>query len=649
MPQAANSGDLLLSGKYEIAEPIAYPMFTVPDAPETRLSRESLAPSQPGPYHEAWDDSGKERHYEATLNSAATSEDEAHRHEEMKAAARETRAIWIVHGMGQQIPFETLDSLAQGLLQVARPKGVPVPPRLRTVRFGEQVLQRVELDIDGVEKDANGTPKRQYELHLYECYWAPKTEGVAKLADTVAFLWDGGLRGLLNCLKCFQRAMFGRMQGFRVPVRTPIWIGITLLVLLALTAINAVILAAAAARANLVHFASLDGQWERLAALASAMTAEAFAFGAVLFLAEMSKPGNLQRGLRLTISILSWIALIVTIFSVIGTAFVMLITTRFAWGVALLNSLPRAQLQAFATLVILASAGLAGAAMAWRAVLRSSGESLRGNWFMSVLFALSFALNLASIAGAVWIWKSRAQVLWFQMPGVFAFLYSSVWVWPFLIVLSAKIREVMVQYVGDVAIYVTPNKVDRFDDVRNKIKDTARTVASAVYLACKPGTNDFLYQQIALVGHSLGSVIAYDTLNRLMVDDWLAKNHLGIANRTNCMVTFGSPLNKTAFFFTIQGSDTLHIRERLAAAVQPLIQSYAKFRKFKWINVFSRNDIISGALEFYDLPSIVRQTPLPDVAVHNVVDKDAAVPLVAHVNYWHNETVWKQLLSEIAP
>jgi hypothetical protein len=488
MPQAANSGDLVLSGKYEIAEPIAYPIFAGPGTAGAPSSRESLAPLQPGPYREPWDDSGKERHYEK-LNGGGASENEVQRRGETKAAARETRAIWIVHGMGQQIPFETVDSLAQGLL----------------------------------------------------------------------------------------------------------------------------------------------------------------AFGAVLFLAEMSKPGNLRRGLRLTISILSWIALIVTIFSVMSTALLMLLTTQFAWGVALLNNLPRARLQAFATLVIFASAALVGVAMIWRAALRSAGEPLRGNWFMSLLFALSFALNLASIGGAVWIWRSRAQALSFQMPGALAFLYNSIWVWPFLILLSAKIREVMVQYVGDVAIYVTPNKLDRFDDVRNKIKDTARAVASAVYMACKPGTNDFLYQQIALVGHSLGSVITYDTLNRLMLDDWLSKNHLGVANRTNCMVTFGSPLNKTAFFFTIQGSDTLHIRERLAATVQPLIQSYAKFRKFKWINVFSRNDIISGALEFYDLPSVLHQVPLPDVAVHNVVDKDAAVPLVAHVNYWHNETVWKQLLSEIAP
>ena len=31
---------------------------------------------------------------------------------------REKRAVWVVHGMGQQIPFETLDSLANGILDV---------------------------------------------------------------------------------------------------------------------------------------------------------------------------------------------------------------------------------------------------------------------------------------------------------------------------------------------------------------------------------------------------------------------------------------------------------------------------------------------------------------------------------------------------
>jgi len=257
-------------------------------------------------------------------------------------------------------------------------------------------------------------------------------------------------------------------------------------------------------------------------------------------------------------------------------------------------------------------------------------------------FVAAFLVHLASVIIPFWLLLGHR----FNVQPTFArgLLYSTVWVWPFLIALSAQIRTILVEYVGDVAIYVTPNKLDRFDDVRNKIKALVRNIAQAIYLACKPGTNEFLYDQVAVVGHSLGSVIAYDTLNQLMLDDWLSRNYLGIANRTNSLVTFGSPLNKTAFFFTIQGTDTLHIRERLAATVQPLIQSYHKFRKFSWINVYSRNDIISGDLIFYDR----HNEPVPP-GVKNVIDKDACVPLVAHVDYWKNRTVWTELLSQIAP
>jgi len=172
-----------------------------------------------------------------------------------------------------------------------------------------------------------------------------------------------------------------------------------------------------------------------------------------------------------------------------------------------------------------------------------------------------------------------------------------------------------------------------------------------VFTAYEQNSSTFLYEHVAVVGHSLGSVIAYDTLNRLMLDDWLADQALGIARRAKTMVTFGSPLNKTAFLFTIQGTDSMHIRERLACTVQPLILSYPKFRKLKWINVYSRNDIISGPLEFYDLPGFqdVPDAQRPVEAVENVRDKDAAVPIVAHVSYWKNKLVWQKLLAEIAP
>jgi hypothetical protein len=214
-------------------------------------------------------------------------------------------------------------------------------------------------------------------------------------------------------------------------------------------------------------------------------------------------------------------------------------------------------------------------------------------------------------------------------------------VWPFLIAISAKVRTLLVQYVGDVAAYVDSNRVDKFDKLREEIKETARKSASAVFLAKAPGSKQFEYEQVAVVGHSLGSVIAYDTLNRLINDDGLSRRRLRVVDRTRVFLTFGSPLDKIAFFFAIQGKNTGRIRERLAAAVQPLIQDYAD-RTFPWINVFSTNDIISGSLDFYDQ----KGAPVPP-GVINVPDEDAFIPLAAHVDYWKNSTIWDQLLREL--
>src|ERR1700686_682864 len=123
----------------------------------------------------------------------------------------ERRAVWIVHGMGQQIPFETLDSLTEGILRVANPPAgaAAIPESACSIRVGDEVLQRVELKVR-----SHDTTK-DIELHLYEAYWAPLTEGVANLRDVTGFLVDGALRGILNSLKKFKRAMFGEICEFK--------------------------------------------------------------------------------------------------------------------------------------------------------------------------------------------------------------------------------------------------------------------------------------------------------------------------------------------------------------------------------------------------------------------------------------------------
>ncbi len=649
------------SQKYEIAAPLTYTAFhldsTTKPAPEGQITSESEKA------HEAWSDAASK---EVPVAKAVdrTSFTEGDGDAQIDATVtREKRAVWIVHGMGQQIPFETVDTLTQGLLDVIPPHRVVHKPRLRTVKIGDAVMQRVELDIEGT---AQGGQTKHYDLHLYESYWAPKTEGVAKLTDVVGFLWDGGTRGLLNYFKKFQRAMFGGMAEFHVSYRTPLWLCLALLILASLAVINGVVLLAGAAQSG-IFLRPLQDHWDKLTALTSCMLAVALSFGALLFISDMSKPQSLSSFWRVLIGFCCWTAMIITIVEILKTVALMALITHTDWlrssGTAMaapssgwlacirnwaehiFESIPARQLQGFATVSVFVAGFFLALAMITKASLRSSGTAFHGNGFLVFLSILTFLTNIAAIAGCIWIWCAGSA---WTLPRRLAFLESPLWVWPFLIALTAKVRELMVQYVGDVAIYVTSNKLDRFDEVRTKIKESARTVASAVFTAYQPNSTTFLYGKVAVVGHSLGSVIAYDTLNRLMLDDWLAGQALGIAERTEAMVTFGSPLNKTAFLFTMQGKNSMHIRERLACTVQPLILSYRKFRKLNWINVYSRNDIISGPLTFYDLPGY-QNPPVPPQAIRNEIDKDAAVPLIAHVAYWKNKKVWEELVSQIVP
>jgi hypothetical protein len=702
MASDSDSGDRLRS-KYEIAQQISYPAFSLDTPAKPSFEKQSTGQqitSESVKPHEEWNDANKAAAFteEAKIAAVATADKKGEKKFVAgdiyrgvdRRAPREKRAVWIVHGMGEQIPFETVDTLTRGLIDAVNPGHLTRKPRLRTVNIGGLVVQRVELDVQGAQTDPR-KPIPQYELHLYESYWAPKTEGVAKLTDVVSFLWQGGLHGLLNSRKEFQRAMFGGMGKFSISGFTPIWLCVTLLLLVSLTVINGVILSAAAARSGLPILNSLTGNWERLTALASCMTAVAFTFGTVLFIADMSKPQTLRSITRVFLGMVGWASAVITAADIVGTAALMAAVTYLKWttsasdwtanlscswpgsiescmasapahvsriekarGVVqhLFTSIPSAQLQGFATKVILGALLLVIAAVITRAILRSSETQLREYPLLLFFFsAMALGLNFIAIFGCLRIWKTHGagHTTW-------ELLQSPLWVWPFLILFSAKVRELMVQYVGDVAIYVTPAKLDRFDEVRSKIKEAARSVASAIFTAYEPNTTKFVYDHVAVVGHSLGSVIAYDTVNRLMLDDWLSGHALGIAERTKTMVTFGSPLNKTAFLFTIQGKDSLRIRERLACTVQPLIISYPKFRKLKWINVYSKNDIISGKLRFYDLPGFQEMRPEgftgtwpPPEAVDNIIDKDAAVPLVAHVAYWKNKLVWNELLKQTAP
>src|SRR6185436_4272746 len=99
------------------------------------------------------------------------------------------------------------------------------------------------------------------------------------------------------------------------------------------------------------------------------------------------------------------------------------------------------------------------------------------------------------------------------------------------------------------------------------------------------------YDQVVVVGHSLGSVIAYDTLNGVISHDAIKNQEPGqkpwnTVEKTKLLLTFGSPLDKTAFIFRAQ-VDENPTREALAASKQPLLEEQHRYRPAFWVNVWS--------------------------------------------------------------
>jgi hypothetical protein len=213
--------------------------------------------------------------------------------------------------------------------------------------------------------------------------------------------------------------------------------------------------------------------------------------------------------------------------------------------------------------------------------------------------------------------------------------------WGATFAIAAPLRGVIVQFAGDVAIYVSSYTVNRFQKTRDEIQAAAFKVTRCVYEWAVPGETAPHYDRVIVLGHSLGSVIAYDALNAILRADELDGRSRAVAARTSMLLTFGSPLDKTAFLFRNQRDETSDVREALAAAVQPLIRDYG-WRPARWVNLWSPNDWVGAELTYYD-----------DTAgaggarrIENLRDPDATTPLLAHNEHWDGRLLGRTLFDE---
>jgi hypothetical protein len=559
-------------------------------------------------------------------------------------------AVLVTHGMGQQSKFDTLDQMAEGLAHDANMIA-------RNVRIGELSFSRIELELKRGEETR--------EVHLYEAYWAPITEGVVKMQDVIGFLFSTAWNGILNARVPFHRWLFGSypsVLGKKPGRRTTKFLLIGLAVLLSLIFMNTIVMAVGSANVT----ATLTGgqkSWLKDPKTVDDLTLAALLFCAVAvaFYGTM-KAASRQRhlpGAVPLVSKMSFFYFFAVTAATVMTALVMLasigfhrmnvdprVTRLMVFGVPILSYEWTERAIAFTFLLAAATLLLWAASICAVAGIRRGASGRAWSALTAILLILA-APSLIYTAGAegsdsVFSFAERAAAFVGASLAPLRPLFDLVaagsrrWliVWAALFGLSAVVRRFLIQYLGDVAAYVTPQKLDRFNDIRQRIKDCAGKVADAIYRA-REG-DGLMYDNVVVIGASLGSVISYDTLNRMLNADGYSGGRLQVAARTPSLITFGSPLDKVAFLFASNVQRVGQpVRAALAATVQPLIAFTDVREKIAWTNVYSPVDIISGDLNFYDL-----KQPLPFHSVVNVIDYDAVTPLAAHNEYWDNPLVW---------
>lgn len=553
-------------------------------------------------------------------------------------------AVLVAHGMGQQVPFQSIEEVAEGLRRHA---DEATQPETATVKDGDKWLTRARLHL----RDDAGP----VQVDVYEAYWAPLTEGRITLRDVIRFLAGAGLNGIRNGRGNFTRLLHGERWAFPIPVRAVLYLLGTLLVLASLVLMNATIALVAVAR----PFLGETAKWLTAPLLGdltvsfNAVLAALGAFALCLLLSWALRRSWLRAGGQAAsfrhrcVQASGWLsgaALFIALEVVVLAG--VLVAAIFYWHTRG-GAQERTQLwlhlagpgviagveRAFQfTLGLLLVAGL----LAWLASRsRELGPGVRKDTRPdrhAPLTAVAAAFLIVLLAGSAW---AAYRVLAAGDSALGAALAGGL-SWPLLVVASARIRGLLVQYLGDVAIYVSPYKLDRYYELREQIRGRAVDAARAVYqLRHEDGST---YGSVVVMGHSLGSVVAYDALNRLILEDE-AGGKLDIVARTPLFLTFGSPLDKTAFIFAVQGEKAVG-RDALASTVQPMIRDYAS-RPRRWVNIHSPWDVISGPLNFYDVPGCSTG------CVDNRRDERATTLLAAHVEYAGNPLLFETVLQAL--
>jgi hypothetical protein len=513
--------------------------------------------------------------------------------ETSRQLAKQRTAILVVHGIGEQNPYETLDQFGRNLMRYLSFEGGINDLQISADRYdhNDSIEARIRLST----QNFGPTQSSPGLIDIYEYYWAPQTEDKISYKETLSWLIKTTLTPIRFLNENVEAIANTRENGahekkhpdesdepltrgaiFRREILRIVWIYLPLLFVLG----------------SLFYF------------LPQAVQIPAAIKGIL-------ESWNRQRPL---IKIL--FTLMTFCFS--GALVLNFVVVRQLWT----NWLRRKRRQPAIT----------KGTWVWQTFLSGLpflSAGLGVGWFLSVNLAFSPRMYISAHVDS----QNVRNVALFLLAAVFA-----------------RIMQFFLKsFVGDVAVYTNINAKAKNFLIRKAI--LAGSTNAVIRLLREEDViraND-TYDQVIVAGHSLGSVIAYDTLNELLnkrasredqivghvpAKTEVTQDHL---NKIRGLVTFGSPLDKVHYFFRENVPQHQAIRAQLLQFLQsfrkrPSNFDYGLYRLQRydatglngvlWLNAWSKQDPVSGALHFYT--GLTRR------------HFEYRIPIYAHLSYWED-------------
>jgi hypothetical protein len=210
-----------------------------------------------------------------------------------------------------------------------------------------------------------------------------------------------------------------------------------------------------------------------------------------------------------------------------------------------------------------------------------------------------------------------------------------------LAMLTYLINRFLTTAIGDLAVYLGADTLSTNFAARSQImEECTKTVRGLLdsQFDLLPDHTPSSYDRVILAAHSLGSVIAYDTLNDLMAQNVASSTPDQTLNRIAALFTFGCPLNKVFYFFRARTSPKTYVLNEILYALHnfrlrnpPPVGAHPSpepfHPNFRWLNAWCPMDVISGRMLFYH-------------ADQNRIIKQGFEPATAHTGYWNNPKLY---------